>query len=406
MFGYAGRPMPRRRAVIVCALGPRFPLRVAAGLDGALPAEPTALGPEPGGPPLVGEANAAAAAFGVAAGMRVAEALARCPRLQLLTADPGATAIAAEEALARLEDLGAAVEPLGPGRTLLYADGLVRLHGGTGRLLSAVGAAVGRGGRVGAGPGRFMAQAAAAQARPGRPRLVEEGAGAAFLAPMPVARLPLDPRVARTLETLGVRTAGELAALPLPAVADRFGDPGIAAWRLARGEDDAYVTPRLPPEPLRASIAFAEPAGDETTLRGATVAMIDRLVADPRRAGRPPRTLVLMCRLAGGGSYRRPVTLREPTADPRRLRDALLPHLAQLPAAVDEMTLELAALAAHADRQEALFRPPSELLRERASEAARQVRAGLGEGHLWRIVEIAPQTRVPEGRHLLVPFDG
>jgi protein ImuB len=398
--------VPRRRSVIVCALVPRFPLRVAAGMDGALPAEPAALGPEPGGPPVVGEANPAAAAFGIVAGMRVAEALARCPRLRLLTADPGATAAAAEAALHRLESLGAAVEPLAAGRTLLCADGLLRLHGGTGRLLAAVAAAIGPGGRVGAGPGRFVAQAAAAQARPGRPRVVEEGAAAAFLAPMPVRRLPLAGDVAGTLETLGVRTAGELAALPLPAVADRFGGPGIAAWRLARGEDDAYVTPRPPPDPVRAAVAFPEPAGDEFTLRGATVAMIDRVLADPRRAGRPPRTLVLECRLAGGGSYRRPVTLREPTADPRRLRDALLPHLAHVPAAVDEMLLEVTALAAHADRQEALFRPPSELLRERAAEAARQVRAGLGEGHLWRIVEIAPQTRVPEGRHLLVPFEG
>jgi protein ImuB len=398
--------LPRQRSVIICTLVPRFGLRVAAGMGGALPSEPVALGPEPGGPPLLGEANAAAAAFGIAPGMRVAEALARCPRLELLTADPSAAAAACEDMLARLEDMGAAVEPLGQGGALLSADGLVRLHGGIGRLLAAVGSAIGRGGRVGAGPGRFVAQAAAAHARPGRPHLVEEGAAAAFLAPLPVARLPLEERVAQTLETLGVRTAGELAGLPLPAVADRFGGPGIAAWRLARGEDDAYVTPRMPPDPLRATVTFPEPAGDELFLRGVAVTLIERLVADPRRAGRPPRTLVLECRLAGGGSYRRPVTLREPTADSRRLRDALLPHLARLPAAVDEMTLELAALAAHADRQEALFRPPTELLRERAAQAAGQVRAGLGEGHLWHIVEIAPQTRVPEGRHLLVPFDG
>jgi hypothetical protein len=54
----------------------------------------------------------------------------------------------------------------------------------------------------------------------------------------------------------------------------------------------------------------------------------------------------------------------------------------------------------------ALLRPASEVLRERASEAARQVTAGLGEGHLWRVVEVAPWSRLPEGRHLLVPFDG
>src|SRR6476619_3818407 len=130
--------MPRRRSLIVCALVPRFALRVAAGLGGALPDEP----------------NAAAAAFGVCAGMRVAEGIARCPRLRLVTPDPGAVAEAAELLLSRLAGLGAAVEPLGPGRALFSADGLVRLHGGASRLLAATAMAAGPGARVGAGPGR------------------------------------------------------------------------------------------------------------------------------------------------------------------------------------------------------------------------------------------------------------
>jgi protein ImuB len=406
MFGYRWSAVPRERSVIVCVLVPRFALRVAAGLDGALPSEPAALGPEPGGPPAVGECNAAAATFGVAAGMRVGEALARCPRLQLVTADPGAVADAAEALLGRLEELGAAVEPLAPGRALFCADGLVRLHGGVARLLAAVAARLGPGGRTGAGPGRFIAQAAALRARPGGAHQVEGGAAASFLAPMPVARLPLDPATADTLHALGIRTAGELAALPLPAVADRFGRPGIGAWRLARGEDEAYVAPRTPPEPLCEAIEFPEPVGDEFTLRGALAVMIERLAGDPRRTGRPPRTLAMSARLAAGGSWRRPVTLREPTADPRRLRDALAPRLVELPGAVERLSLEITELAASADRQLSLYRPPAELLRERAAEAAKQVRAGLGEGHLWRVVEVAPWSRVPEGRELLVPFDG
>jgi len=398
--------MPRRRSLIVCTLVPRFALRVAAGMGGSLPDEPVALGPEPGGPPALGEANATAAAFGIREGMRVAEGIARCPRLRLVTPDPGAVAEAAELLLSRLEGLGAAVEPLGPGRALFSADGLVRLHGGASRLLAATAMAAGPGARVGAGPGRFVAQAAAVRSRPRRPHLVEEGAADSFLAPLPVDRLPLDPGTVSTLEALGIRTAGDLAALPLPAVADRFGRPGIAAWQLSRGEDDAYVAPRTPPEPLRERIEFPEPAGDLLVLRGALAVLIDRLLAHPRRAGRPPRALVLEARLAAEGSFRRPVALREPTGDPRRLRDALQPHLTELPGAVDELALEISALAAHGDRQMALLRPASEVLRERASEAARQVTAGLGEGHLWRVVEVAPWSRLPEGRHLLVPFDG
>lgn len=398
--------MPRDLRLIVCVLIPRFGLRVALGASMRLPAEPVAVGPEPGGPPQIGECNAAAAAFGVIAGMRTAEALARCPGLRLVAADPSSVATAGERLLADLEDMGAGVEPVAPGCALFAGDGLVRMYGGPLRLLHAIAQRAGTGARVGAGPGRFLARAAAERARQGRPFLVEHGAAADFLAPLAVDRLGLEPRAADQLAALGVTTVGALAALPLPAVADRFGSAGAAAWRLANGHDTAHVQPRLPAEPLREAIEFADPVGDEITLRGALVALIERVLARPQRDGRPVRTLAVSAALAGGGSWRRPVALRDPTADPRRLRDAVCPRLAELPGAVERIELELTALADAADRQLALVRPASELLHERAVQAARQVQAGVGDGHLWRIVEVAPWSRVPEGRNLLVPFDG
>jgi hypothetical protein len=97
--------------------------------------------------------------------------------------------------------------------------------------------------------------------------------------------------------------------------------------------------------------------------------------------------------------------LRDSTAEPRRLRDALLPHLLELPGAIDRITLELVELGEAGGRQQMLLRPASEVRRERASEVAHQLRAALGEGHLLRVVEVAPWTRLPEARHLLVPYD-
>src|SRR3954449_6361921 len=99
-------------SMIVCVLLPRFELSVAAGGRaelvrgpvGAAPeagrgaarggAElgrgPVALAPEPGREPLIGEASAAAEAQGVKAGLRLGEALARCPALRVPPRPPGA----------------------------------------------------------------------------------------------------------------------------------------------------------------------------------------------------------------------------------------------------------------------------------------------------------------------------
>ena len=79
--------------------------------------------------------------------------------------------------------------------------------------------------------------------------------------------------------------------------------------------------------------------------------LLDRLLARPERAGRPPRKVAVWARLVGGASWRRTVTLREPTADPARLRAALAPKLAELPAPALKLKLEVSELAEHTGEQ-------------------------------------------------------
>src|SRR3712207_9133990 len=67
---------------------PRFTLAIAAGGRDVLAAGPVALAPEPGREPVIGEVSAAAEAYGVRAGLRLGEALARGPTLRLVAPDP------------------------------------------------------------------------------------------------------------------------------------------------------------------------------------------------------------------------------------------------------------------------------------------------------------------------------
>src|SRR3954469_2517721 len=98
-------------SMIVCVLLPRFELAVAAGGREALASAPLALAPEIGREPMVGETSAVAEAYGVRAGLRVGEALARCPTLRLVTPDPAGVADAWERIVAALEGIGAGVDP-------------------------------------------------------------------------------------------------------------------------------------------------------------------------------------------------------------------------------------------------------------------------------------------------------
>src|SRR5256885_8839029 len=116
--------------MIVCILLPRFALTTAVGDRAELLPTPVALAPEPGGAQQVGEVSLAAEAFGIHPGMRLGEALARCPQLTLVPPDPAGVADAWERLLVRLESIGAAVQPERPGLVCFDGRGLLRLHGG------------------------------------------------------------------------------------------------------------------------------------------------------------------------------------------------------------------------------------------------------------------------------------
>ena len=99
------------------------------------------------------------------------------------------------------------------------------------------------------------------------------------------------------------------------------------------------------------------------------------------------------------------MTLREPSAERGVLRAALGPKLAELPAPVLALGLELLALAESEGRQLALVHPEGDELQSRLQEGLRQVRASAGAGAVATVVEVAPWSRIPEQRALLVPRD-
>src|SRR5262245_28288737 len=344
--------------------------------------------------------------------MRLGEALAMCPQLVLVEHDPATVEQSWEEILRRLEDSGFAVEPVEAGTVYFETRGVERLYGGLEPALKRALASVGAvwDARAGAAERRFAALAAANVAEPGQALIVSDDRVSGdrarrFLAPLPLTLLPLERDRYEELEELGIRTIGQLAGLPGGAVAERLGPDGRRAWSLARGEQDGRVVPRRAAEPLVETLEFPEAVGQMLTLRRGLSVLIDRLLSRPERAGRPPRKLALWARLAGGASWRRTVTLREPTADPGRLRAALGPKLAELPAPAMKLRLEIGELAEGRGEQLELVRAEGEVLQGRLKEGLRQVRAAVGVGGVSTIVEVAPWSRIPEARALLVPRD-
>jgi nucleotidyltransferase/DNA polymerase involved in DNA repair len=393
--------------MVACLLIPGFELRAALRSRPRLSLEPSALAPEPGEEPLLGPVTAVAEQAGVKPGMRLGEALATCPSLVLVERDPASVEREWEGVLCRLEDAGFAVDPVEHGVVVFETRGVERLYGGIQPALERALAVVGSGWdpRIGAADRRFTALAAASVARPGQILMVGAREEKRFLDPLPLSLLPLTTARYAELEGLGLRSLGELAALPGGAVAERLGVDGGKAWRLASGGQKAKVRGRKPASELVEVLTFPDAVANELTLRRALGSLLERLLARPERAGRPFRKLALAARLVDGGSWRRVATLRDATAEVGRLRAALGPKLQELPAPIVELRLEAVALAEHTGQQLALVEPAGEETVVRLREGLRQVRASTGTGSVCAVVEVAPWSRVPEARALVVPRD-
>lgn len=221
-------------------------------------------------PPLAVSANhrirvcdTLARAAGVRRGMRVRQARAVCPDLEVLADDPDRDSRMFESIAGGLDDVASAVEVLRPGLVVVDALAAGRYHGGEGRAAELlIDAASRRGVDCLAGIADDINTALIA-ARVGA--VVPTGGSAQFLRRRPVellvaeTALGCEPGVVDSLIQLGIRTLGELADLPSTAVGTRFGRAGQHCHRIAAGVPDRRVAPKLPGADLAVAITPEEP---------------------------------------------------------------------------------------------------------------------------------------------------
>ena len=394
---------------IACVLVPHFALRVALLEQPRLDGAPLVLAPPPGSRPLVADATPEAAARGVRPGLHLREVVALCPDAVVVAPHPLREAAAAERLAAGLERLSPVVEidAANPGTCYVDLRGSDRLLGpptvAAERLLATVPPLFRP--RLGVAPTRFAARVAAQFAPPGGIRAVAPAEATAFLAPAPISLLPVGPDEARRLERLGLRTLGDLAALPPSAVRARFGAAGGRLWDLARGDDPTPVVPRPRLESAAETLDLPAPATSHDALLVAVARLATRLFERPALRDRHVRQARLRAVLEGGGSWEQVATLREPGGR-HRVVEALGHRIraASLPGPVETLTLEVVGLLDAGGRQELL--PGFHARRPRhLAEACRDLRQRLGGTQLYRVIEVEPWSRIPERRLALIAFE-
>jgi DNA polymerase-4 len=293
---------------IVCFQIPRLGIALAQLVEHSLRNRPVAIAPAGTPRALLHDVSDEAQREGVRAGMPLETARRRCPSLRLLPPDPSRLHDA-HQRLCRVTARFAPVwEPVQPGHLFLDLTGTTRLFGRASdaavRIEREVMRDCGLSGVAGVGSNKLVSRVAAAMLHPPQLCDVRPGSERDFLAPLPVAALPgfgrSQVREARralaVLNDLNLRTLGEIAEAPLPALELALGSRAALVHRWAMGIDLSPVLPPVQQPSLEVAQTLEPDDLDDERLLGRLSSLLERLCRELRRQQRICGRLTLTLR--------------------------------------------------------------------------------------------------------------
>ena len=268
-----------------------------------------------GGRGVVTSASYEARRCGVGAGMPTVHARRLCPQARFLAPDHRAYAEASEQVFAVFAGFTPLVEPVSVDEAFLEIGGLRLTYPSPEAVGHALRAAVreqtGLPASVGLATRKLLAKLASRAAKPDGLRLIPAGGEVAFLHPLPVRALwGVGEATHARLEELGVRTVGDLAALPRDFLERRLG-PALGGHLsdLAQARDERPVEAGGPAKSVSVEETFAVDLAGKQALETELLRLADRLAARLRAASAAARTVCLKVRFADFTTISRSQTL-------------------------------------------------------------------------------------------------
>src|SRR3989442_437556 len=276
--------------------------------------------------------------FGVRSAMPLSRARRLCPPAVVIPCDFPAYREASKSVFAILDRYSPVIEPIALDEAYLDLTGEDALMGPADsvavRLRDEVKSRCGLDLSIGVASCKLVAKVASELRKPRGLVVVPPGEEASFLAPLPLSRLPgCGPATAVKLERVGVRTIGDLAALPDPLLGELFGQYGRALGSHARGIDASPVMPPGDPKSISREITFDRDVSDARKVRETALGLLQDVGQSLRAHGLSARTVLLKIRYQPFDTQSRQATLPYPTDRADQLARPPRPLLEPQPAA-------------------------------------------------------------------------
>ena len=291
---------------------------------------------------VVTTATYEARAFGVNSGMALMRAAKRAPDALLLPADfdeyrrysrlfkEAARALAPEIEDRGIDEIYVDLTDLVPAGDWAGAKELAR------SIQNAVRKATGLSCSIGVAPNKLLAKLASELDKPGGLTVLTEADIPKRVWPLPVRKINgVGPKAAARLETLEIRTVGELARADPALLVERFGEKH-GAWMhdAANGRDERPVVTHSEPKSISRETTFEDdlhPVRDREALTRIFTELCARVAGDLERKGYAGRTIGLKLRYDNFKTLTRDCTLEAPTRDATAIRRAAGECLKRVP---------------------------------------------------------------------------
>lgn len=169
---------------------------------------------------------------------------------------------------------------------------------------------------VGVGPNRLVAKIASDFDKPDGLTVVPPRRVQAFLDPLPVRRLHgVGPATEKALAEMRIATVAELRAVPVAALAERFGRYGRTLHEFAHGIDERSIEPHRERKSLSTENTYAVDLSDAQEIGAEVERMGHEVAATLARFALAACTVTLKLRYSDFTTLTRSRTLPHPVAD-------------------------------------------------------------------------------------------
>jgi len=281
--------------------------------------KPVVVGGKPGSRGVVATASYEARAFGLHSAMPISTAVRLCPQAIFIEGNYYHYAEVSKKFMAILADFSPFLEPMGLDEAYMDVTGFESLHGSIRQMALKIKQRVkdelGIVASIGIATCKVVAKVASDESKPDGLIEVPPGGEGAFLAPLPIRKLPgVGKKTEQVLNGIGIRIIGQVARMPLPALKNRFGAFGDMLYRHANGLDNSPVTPPGEAKSISRETTFEEDTHDITFLAATLHYQAERVGADLRALGRQAKCISIKVRFADFTTITRQCTLPQPTA--------------------------------------------------------------------------------------------